>query len=127
MIADKLSLCFSALALKSSKSMLPSSSDFTYVSSTVSPDAVRIHSKSQEKPPTTSSDGDESRRWREGAAAPSDADSDFVDEVGDDYFGGPRVGHREEFRRHDAADVRPRAESQRVCYSSPIILRSCGS
>ena len=29
MIADKLSLCFSALALKSSKSMLPSSSDLT--------------------------------------------------------------------------------------------------
>ena len=30
----------------------------------VSPDAVRVHSKSQEKPPTTSSDGDESRRRR---------------------------------------------------------------
>ena len=31
-------------------------------------------SKSKKKPPTTSSDGHESRRWREGAAAPRDAE-----------------------------------------------------
>ena len=32
-------------------------------------------SKPKKKPPTTSSDGHESRRWREGAAAPRDAAS----------------------------------------------------
>ena len=38
-------------------------------------DSVRTDSKSKKKPPTTSSDGHESRRWREGAAAPRDRDS----------------------------------------------------
>ena len=37
-------------------------------------DAVRMASKSKKKPPTTSSDGDESPRWREGTAAPRDAE-----------------------------------------------------
>ena len=37
-------------------------------------DAVRTASKSKKKPPTTSSDGHESHRWREGAAAPRDAE-----------------------------------------------------
>ena len=36
-------------------------------------DAVRIGPKSKKKPATTSPDGHESRRWREGAAAPRDA------------------------------------------------------
>ena len=36
--------------------------------------SVRMASKSKKKPPTTSSDGHESRRWREGAAAPRDAE-----------------------------------------------------
>ena len=37
-------------------------------------DAVRMASNSKKKPPTTSSDGHESHRWREGAAAPRDAE-----------------------------------------------------
>ena len=37
-------------------------------------DSVQTDSKSKKKPPTTSSDGHESRRWREGAAAPRDAE-----------------------------------------------------
>ena len=36
--------------------------------------SVRMASKSKNKPPTTSSDGNESRRWREGTAAPRDAE-----------------------------------------------------
>ena len=36
--------------------------------------SVRMASKSKNKPPTTSSDGTESRRWREGTAAPRDAE-----------------------------------------------------
>ena len=36
--------------------------------------SVRMASNSKNKPPTTSSDGHESRRWREGAAAPRDAE-----------------------------------------------------
>ena len=36
--------------------------------------SVRMASNSKNKPPTTSSDGSESRRWREGAAAPQDAE-----------------------------------------------------
>ena len=38
-------------------------------------DSVRMASKSKKKPPTTSSDGRESHRWREGTAAPRDAAS----------------------------------------------------
>ena len=38
-------------------------------------DSVQTDSKSKKKPPTTSSDGHESRRWREGAAAPRDRDA----------------------------------------------------
>ena len=37
-------------------------------------DAVRNGSKSKKKPPTTSSPGDDVRRWREGPAAPRDAE-----------------------------------------------------
>ena len=37
-------------------------------------DSVRMASKSKSKPPATSSPGDESRRWREGTAAPRDAE-----------------------------------------------------
>ena len=37
-------------------------------------DSVRMASKSKKKPPTTSSDGHKSRRWREGTAAPRDAE-----------------------------------------------------
>ena len=37
-------------------------------------DGVRNGSNSKTKPPTASSDGGESRRWREGAAAPRDAE-----------------------------------------------------
>jgi len=37
-------------------------------------DAVRTAPKSEKKPPTTSSDGNESHRWREGTAAPRDAE-----------------------------------------------------
>ena len=37
-------------------------------------DSVRTASKSKKKPPTTSSPGDDARRWREGAAAPRDAE-----------------------------------------------------
>ena len=33
-----------------------------------------MRSKSKKKPPSTFSDRDESRRWREGAAAPQDAE-----------------------------------------------------
>ena len=36
--------------------------------------SVRMASKSKKKPPTTSSDGHKSRRWREGTAAPRDAE-----------------------------------------------------
>ena len=36
-------------------------------------DSVRTASNSKKKPPTTSSDGHESRRWREGTVAPRDA------------------------------------------------------
>ena len=36
--------------------------------------AVRTASNSKEKPPTTSSDGRESRRWREGASTQQDAE-----------------------------------------------------
>ena len=38
-------------------------------------DSVRMASKSKKKPPTTSSPGDDARRWREGTAAPRDAES----------------------------------------------------
>ena len=44
----------------------------------VSPDAVRIHSKSQEKPPTTSSDGDESRRRRRRVIQDAESDNDAL-------------------------------------------------
>ena len=37
-------------------------------------DAVRIGSNLDQRPPTTSSGGHESRRWRKGAAAPRDAE-----------------------------------------------------
>ena len=37
-------------------------------------DSVRTASKSKKKPLTASSDGHESPRWREGAAAPRDAE-----------------------------------------------------
>ena len=37
-------------------------------------DRVQIDSKLKKKPPTTSSDGRESHRWREGTAAPRDAE-----------------------------------------------------
>ena len=37
-------------------------------------DAVRMASISENKPPSGFSDGDESRRWREGTAAPRDAE-----------------------------------------------------
>ena len=37
-------------------------------------DSVRTASKSKDKPPTTSSDGHESHRWREGVTAPRDAE-----------------------------------------------------
>ena len=37
-------------------------------------ESVRTASKSNKKPPTTSSDEDDAHRWREGAAAPRDAE-----------------------------------------------------
>ena len=37
-------------------------------------DSVRMASKSKKKPPTTSSPADDVRRWRDGAAAPRDAE-----------------------------------------------------
>tara|TARA_B100000683_G_scaffold53103_2_gene50767 strand:- start:125 stop:301 length:177 start_codon:yes stop_codon:yes gene_type:complete len=44
-------------------------------------------SKSEKKPPTTSSDGHESHRWREGAAAPQDAEiALFPDQLLVRYF-----------------------------------------
>ena len=43
-------------------------------SSAASLDAVRMTSKSKKKPPTTSSDGNESRRWREGVSTQRDAE-----------------------------------------------------
>ena len=48
-------------------------------------DSVRTDSKSKKKPPTTSSDGHESRRWREGAAAPRDRDAPRRPEGDDGY------------------------------------------
>ena len=42
------------------------------------PGAVRSCSKSKKRP-TSSEDGDDARRWREGAAAPRDAESRAVD------------------------------------------------
>ena len=42
-------------------------------------------SKSKKKPPTTSSDGHESRRWREGTAAPRDAES-ALQNLGDVFY-----------------------------------------
>ena len=41
---------------------------------TLTLDAVLTAPKSKKKPPTTSSDGHESPRWREGTAAPRDAE-----------------------------------------------------
>ena len=38
------------------------------------PDAVRNSSKSQKRPPTSSSPGDDARRWREGPATPQNAE-----------------------------------------------------
>ena len=53
--------------------------------------------------------------------------TNFVDEVGDDDLRRARVGHREEFGRHDAADVRSTAESERVGDAAPVVLRSGAS
>ena len=40
----------------------------------ISVKVVRTASESKKKPPTTSSPGDDARRWREGTAAPRDAE-----------------------------------------------------
>ena len=44
-------------------------------------DSIRMASKSTKKPPTTSSDGHESRRWREGASTRRDAEIALDDVV----------------------------------------------
>merc|ERR1711965_357367 len=70
-------------------------------------DSVQTDSKSRQKPPTTSSDGHESRRWREGAAAPRDRDAPRRPE-GDDGDSGLAAGVGAGSSRPSAGSTRTR-------------------
>ena len=61
----------------------------------VSPNDLEI----KKKPPTTSSDGYESRRWREGAAAPRDAEIIHQASVINVFFDRALVADVEEYSR----------------------------
>ena len=64
----------SSNAAKGATTPLRASSTFCLRGASRSLDAVRMASNSKNKPPTTSSDGHESHRWREGVSTQQDAE-----------------------------------------------------